>query len=56
VNLKLDQPNNGIELAANALTMELVADFTFTALITVTGKADIKIKTMGLDFDFGFAT
>ena len=43
INLNLDNPTNAIELLAQNLVASMTSDFVFKYIITVSGKADIKI-------------
>ena len=56
VAMNLNSATNGVELVANQLTTTITSDFTFKYIITVSGKADIKIKNMGVDLELGLST
>ena len=56
VNLNLDSAKNGVELKATGITTTMTSDFTFKYIITVSGKANIVIKNMGVDVEFGVTT
>lgn len=56
IQMKLDNPQNGLELVANNIATTMTADFTFKYIITVKGTADIKISNMAVDMEFGVGT
>jgi len=56
IQMKLDNPQNGLELVANNIDTHMTADFKFKKIITVSGSADIKISKMAVDFEFGVGT
>jgi len=49
-------PANGLELKANGISVAMDADFTFKYIITIAGKADINITSIGIDFEMDFST
>ena len=51
IQLKNDHASNGAELIADGVSAHLTADFSYTYWITVTGSADVKVNTMGIDME-----
>jgi len=48
---------NGLELTAANIAASMTADFSYSVLfLTVTGTADINIKTMGIDMEIDMST
>jgi hypothetical protein len=56
VQVVLDNTQNGIEVKASNIQVAMTSDFKFKKVITVDGKADINIKSVGIDFEFDLAT
>jgi len=56
INIVLDSTQNGLELIAKNMQVSLDSDFTFKYIVSVSGKADIKIKKVGIDFEFDLGT
>ena len=56
VNLNLDSVATAIELAASNINAAMTADFEYKMVVKVDGKADIKIKNIGVDLEFGVLT
>jgi len=54
IDLKSNPSHNSVEIAVNGVNATITADFSYTYFITVTGKIDILITDIGMDFECGF--
>jgi len=48
--------SNGVELVASGVNADIKADFSYKYWITVTGKADIHIKSASFDAEVNLET
>lgn len=56
ITMALDGANNGVGFTGKNIGATINSDFSYTYFITVTGKAKIVIKDIGLNAEIGLGT
>lgn len=51
ININMEHATNGVELNAQDVTAIITSDFSYKYFITVEGKLEIDIKSLGVDIE-----